>query len=65
VEEALLNLETLDTKSTLVQTNLVNARENRRLAKARFELGAAVDLDLLRAEEDLAEAENQEVNHRY
>jgi len=65
MEEALLNLETLDTKKSLVQTNLVNARENRRLARARFELGAAVDLDLLRAEEDLAEAENQEVNHRY
>ena len=65
VEEALLNLQTLNAKSSLVQTNLVNARENRRLARARFELGAAVDLDLLRAEEDLAEAENQEVNHRY
>ncbi len=65
IEEALLNLETLDSKRSLVQTNLVNARENRRLAKARFELGVAVDLDLLRAEEDLADAENQEVNHRY
>jgi outer membrane protein len=65
VEEAVLNLETLDAKRSLVQTNLINARENRRLAGARFELGAAVDLDLLRAEEDLADAENQEVNHRY
>lgn len=65
MEEALLNLETLRAKTDLVNSNLVSARENRRLAGARFEVGAAVDLDLLRAEEDLAEAENQEVNHRY
>jgi outer membrane protein len=65
VEEAMLNLLALDAQRDLVQTNLVNAQENQRLARARYELGAAVDLDLLRAEEDLAEAENQAVNHRY
>lgn len=65
VEEAQLTLQTLDAQSELVKTNLINARENQRLARARYELGAAVDLDLLRAEEDLAEAENQAVNHRY
>jgi outer membrane protein TolC len=65
VEEAVLNLQTLEAQSELVQTNLISARENQRLARARYELGAAVDLDLLQAEEDLAEAENQAVNHRY
>lgn len=65
IEEALLNLESLEAQRELVNSNLLSARENQRLAKARFEVGAAVDLDLLRAEEDLAEAENQEVNFRY
>jgi len=65
VEEAMLNLQALDTQKELVKTNLLNAQENQRLAKTRYELGAAVDLDLLKAEEDLAAAENQDVNHRY
>jgi outer membrane protein TolC len=65
VEEAMLNLTALDAQRELVQSNLVNAQENQRLARTRYELGAAVDLDLLRAEEDLAEAENKAVNHRY
>ncbi len=65
MEEAFLHLQTLHAKTDLVRSNLASARENRRLAKARFEVGAAVDLDILRAEEDLVEAENQEVSHRY
>ena len=65
IEEAILNLESLEAQRELVKSNLLSARENQRLAKARFEVGAAVDLDLLRAEEDLAQAENKEVNFRY
>jgi outer membrane protein len=65
VEEAMLNLMALDAQKELVQSNLVNAQENQRLARARYELGVAVDLDLLKAEEDLAAAENQAVNYRY
>jgi outer membrane protein len=65
VEEALLTLETLQTQRTLVKTNLEVASENHRLAKTSFELGAAVSLDVLDAEEDLAEAENLAVSHMY
>ncbi len=65
VEEALLNLRSLTAQESLVRTNLENSEENHRLAKVQFELGAAVGLDVLDAEEDLAEAENLAVNHKY
>ncbi len=65
VEEALLNLKSLKAQESLVRTNLENAEENHRLARVQFELGAAVGLDVLDAEEDLAEAENLVVNHKY
>jgi len=65
IEEAYLTLKTLQTQEELVITNLTNAQENHRLARTRFELGEAVGLDVLDAEEDLAEAENLAVNHRY
>jgi outer membrane protein len=65
VEEALLNLKSLKAQENLVRTNLENAEENHRLARVQFELGAAVGLDVLDAEEDLAEAENLAVNHKY
>ena len=65
VEEALLNLRSLKAQEGLVRINLENAEENHRLAKVQFELGAAVGLDVLDAEEDLAEAENLAVNHKY
>jgi outer membrane protein TolC len=65
VEEALLNLRALNAQKKLVDDNLVTAMENHRLAKARFDLGAAIGLEVLRAEEDLAEAENLEVKYRY
>ncbi len=65
VEEALLNVRTLQIQEQLVRDNLDIARENHRLAKARFDLGAASSLEVLDAEEDLAEAENLEVSYRY
>jgi outer membrane protein len=65
VEEALLNLRSLKAQENLVKINLENAQENHRLARVQFELGAAVGLDVLDAEEDLAEAENLAVNHKY
>jgi outer membrane protein TolC len=65
VEEALLTVRTRKTQKKLVQDNLVTAMENHRLAKARFDLGAASSLEVLDAEEDLAEAENLEVNYKY
>lgn len=65
VEESLLNLRTLQTQEQLVVDNLDIARENHRLAKARFDLGAASSLEVLDAEEDLAEAENLEVSYKY
>ena len=60
-----LTVRTLRTQEQLVKDNLVTAMENHRLAKTRFDLGAADSLEVLDAEEDLAEAENLEVNHRY
>jgi outer membrane protein len=65
VEEVLLNLRSLKAQENLVKINLENAEENHRLARVQFELGAAVGLDVLDAEEDLAEAENLAVNHKY
>lgn len=65
VEEALLSVRALKAQKRLVEDNLVTAMENHRLAKARFELGAAIGLEVLTAEEDLAEAENLEVKYRY
>jgi outer membrane protein len=65
VEETLLNLRSLKAQENLVRINLENAEENHRLARVQFELGAAVGLDVLDAEEDLAEAENLAVNHKY
>jgi len=65
VEEVWLSLRTLQVQEQLVADNLDTAKENHRLAKARFNLGAASSLEVLDAEEDLAEAENLEVNHKY
>ncbi|UCG38106.1 MAG: TolC family protein [bacterium] len=65
VEEAWLTLNALRVQEKMVRSNLTNALENHRLAKAQFELGAAVILDVLDAEEDLAEAEYLEVSHKY
>ncbi len=65
VEEALLTLQTRRTQKQLVTDNLTTAMENHRLAKARFDLGAASSLEVLDAEENLAEAENLEVNYKY
>ncbi len=65
VEEAQLTLETLQAQEELVGHNLDTAMENHRLALTRFELGAATSLEVLDAEEDLAEAEYLEVTHRY
>ena len=65
VEEALLTLRTRRTQKQLVTDNLTTAMENHRLAKARFDLGAASSLEVLDAEENLAEAENLEVNYKY
>ena len=65
VEEAWLTVRTRQTQKQLVKDNLDTAKENHRLAKARFNLGAASSLEVLDAEEDLAEAENLEVNYKY
>lgn len=65
VQEAWLTVKTRKTQKQLVEDKLVTAMENHRLAKARFELGAASSLEILDAEEDLAEAENLEVNYKY
>jgi outer membrane protein len=65
VEEVWLTLRTLQAQEQLVVDNLDIAKENHRLAKARFDLGAASSLEGLDAEEDLAEAENLEVTHKY
>ena len=65
VEEVWLTLRTLQTQEQLVVDRLDTAKENHRLAKARFNLGAANSLEVLDAEEGLAEAENLEVNHKY
>jgi outer membrane protein len=65
VEEAWLTVRTRQTQKQLVKDNLDTAKENHRLAKARFNLGAANSLEVLDAEEDLAEAENLEVNYKY
>jgi len=65
VEEAWLTVKTRQAQEKLVADNLSTARESHRLAKARFDLGAANSLEVLDAEEDLAEAENLEVNYKY
>jgi len=65
VEEAQLTLKTLWAQNKLVADKLGTARENHRLAKARFDLGAADSLEVLDAEEKLAEAENLEVSYKY
>ncbi len=65
VEEVWLTLRTLKAQEQLVAVNLDTAKENHRFAKARFNLGAANSLEVLDAEEDLAEAENLEVNYKY
>jgi outer membrane protein TolC len=65
VEEAWLTVRTFKSQEQLVSDNLKTALENHRLAVRRFELGAASSLEVLDAEENLAEAENLEVNHRY
>jgi outer membrane protein len=65
VEEAWLTVKTRMAQKQLVKDNLITAVENHRLAKARFNLGAANSLEVLDAEEDLAEAENLEVNYKY
>jgi len=65
VEEVWLTLRTLQAQEQLVAVNLDTAKENHRFAKARFNLGAANSLEVLDAEEDLAEAENLEVNYKY
>ncbi len=65
VEEAWLTVRTRQIQKQLVKDNLDTAKENHRLAKARFKLGAANSLEVLDAEEDLAEAENLEVNYKY
>ncbi|MEE8547399.1 MAG: TolC family protein, partial [bacterium] len=54
VEEVWLTLRTLQAQEQLVADNLNTAKENHRLAKARFNLGAANSLEVLDAEEDLA-----------
>ncbi|MDF1526016.1 MAG: TolC family protein [bacterium] len=65
IEEAWLTLKTLKVQEQLVADNLDTARENHRLANTRFNLGAAISLEVLDAEESLAEAENLEVNYKY
>lgn len=65
IEEVWLTLRTLQAQEQLVADNLDIAKENHRLVKARFNLGAANSLEVLDAEEDLAEAENLEVNYKY
>jgi outer membrane protein len=65
VEEAWLILRTLQAQEQLVADNLDTAMENHRLAKTRFSLGAGNSLEILDAEEDLAEAENLQVNYKY
>ncbi|UCF88271.1 MAG: TolC family protein [bacterium] len=65
VEEAWLTVRTRKAQEQLVADNLLTAIENHRLAKTRFDLGAASSLEVLDAEEDLAEAENLEVNYKY
>jgi len=65
VEEAWLSVKALQTQKQLVKDKLITAMENHRLAKARFDLGAASSLEVLDAEEDLAEDENLEVNYNY
>jgi outer membrane protein len=65
VEEAWFTVRTRQTQKQLVKDKLVTAMENHRLAKARFELGASSSLEILDAEENLAEAENLEVNYKY
>ncbi len=65
VEEVWLTLRTLQAQEQLVAVNLDTAKENHRFAKARFNLGAANSLEVLDAEEGLAEAENLEVNYKY
>jgi len=65
VEEAWLTVNTRMAQKQMVKDNLIIAVENHRLATARFNLGAANSLEVLDAEEDLAEAENLDVNYKY
>ncbi len=65
VEEAFRGLTALEAQKELVESSLANARENYRLARIQFDLGAATDLDVLVAEDGLAESENLAVNQRY
>ncbi len=65
VEEAFRGLTALEAQKDLVDSSLANARENYRLARIQFDLGAATDLDVLIAEDGLAESENLGVKHRY
>lgn len=65
VEGAWLTVQTHKTQKQLVRDNLVTAVENHRLARTRFNLGAASSLEVLDAEENLAVAENLEVNYKY
>ena len=65
VEDALRNLEALRAQDELVRSTLDDARETFRLERLRFDLGGAVSLDVLNAQDNLAEAENAAVVQRY
>lgn len=65
VEEAYRELLALNSQKELVKSSLESARENYRLARIQFDLGAATDLDVLTAQDGLAESENMSVNHKY
>jgi len=65
VEVAFRELASLEAQKDLVESSLANARENYRLARIQFDLGAATDLDVLVAQDGLAESENLAVNQRY
>ncbi len=65
VEEAFRELVSLEAQKDLVDSSLDNTRENYRLARIQFDLGAGTDLDVLVAQDGLAESENLAVNHKY
>lgn len=65
VENALRDLEAFRAQDDLVRSTLDDAKETFRLERLQFDLGGAVSLDVLRAQDKLAEAENAVAAQQY
>lgn len=65
VESALRDLEALKAQDDLVKSTLDDAEETFRLERLQFDLGGAVSLDVLKAQENLVAAEDAAVTQRY